>query len=100
MNVQLIALGHGTANADTLAFFGLTDTDKAIILSVIKNTKIKEAFAILEEKFKTIKNGNGIAYTVPFSGVIGTLIYGFLSTNKKAVKTEKSEKADKENNAK
>lgn len=92
VNMQLIVLGHGTASADMLAFFGLTDSDKAIIISVIKHTKIKEAFAVLEEKFRTIKNGKGIAYTVPFSGVIGTLIYGFLSNNKKAVKDEKAEK--------
>ncbi len=86
VNMQVIALGHGTASADTLAFFGLTDSDKAIIMSIMKNTEAKKALAVLEKKFKTIKNGNGIAYTVPFSGVIGTLIYGFLSNNRKTVK--------------
>ena len=44
---------------------------------------------MLEDKFDTIKNGKGIAFTVPFSSVIGTLIYGFLSNNRMAVKETK-----------
>ena len=43
----------------------------------------------LDEKFKTIKNGKGIAYTIPMTSVIGTLIFGFLSNNKMAVKDPK-----------
>jgi hypothetical protein len=33
----------------------------------------------MEKKFKTIKNGKGIAYTVPMTGTIGVAIYRFLS---------------------
>lgn len=86
VNMQLVMLGHGTADASTLALFGLTDSDKAVIISVIQETKIKDALATLEEKFAKIKNGKGIAYTVPMTSVIGTLIFGFLSNNKMAVK--------------
>lgn len=89
VNMQLVMLGHGTADASTLALFGLTDSDKAVIVSVIQETKIKDALATLEEKFAKIKNGKGIAYTVPMTSVIGTLIFGFLSNNKKAVKDDK-----------
>ena len=35
--------------------------------------------SMLDEKFKTVKNGKGIAYTVPMSSTIGVLIYQFLS---------------------
>lgn len=88
VNMQFIALGHGTADAKMLARFGLTDSDKTVIFGVIQGNKIKDAMSVLEQKFKTIKNGNGIAYTVPLSGVIGTLIFGFLSNNKMAVKND------------
>ena len=37
---------------------------------------------MLEEKFKTIKGGKGIAYTIPLSSLIGKLIFGFLSNNR------------------
>ena len=30
-----------------------------------------------EEKFHTIKDGKGVACTIPLTSVIGTLIYGF-----------------------
>jgi hypothetical protein len=35
----------------------------------------------LEDKFATIRNGKGICFAVPMSGVIGVNIYRFLSNN-------------------
>ncbi len=86
INVQLVAPGHGTADARMLAMFGLTDTEKAVIFGIVRADAIDDVMYALDEKFRTIKNGKGIAYTVPLTGVIGTLIFGFLSNNKKAVK--------------
>ena len=89
VNMQFVALAHGTANEKMLNYIGLTDTEKSVIFGVIQENKIPDALHVLEEKFNTIKNGKGIAYTIPLSSVIGTLIYGFLSNNKKAVKENK-----------
>ena len=86
VNMQVMALASGTADAKMLAYFGLSDSDKTVIFSVIQENKIADAFASLEEKFATIKNGKGIAYTIPLTSVIGTLIFGFLSNNRMAVK--------------
>ncbi|MCI9032263.1 MAG: hypothetical protein HFK09_07105 [Clostridia bacterium] len=86
VNMQVMALASGTADAKMLAYFGLSDSDKTVIFSVIQENKISDAFASLEEKFATIKNGKGIAYTIPLTSVIGTLIFGFLSNNRMAVK--------------
>ena len=36
---------------------------------------------MLDEKFRTIRNGKGIAFAVPLSSVIGVNIYRFLSNN-------------------
>lgn len=88
INAQLVMLGHGTADANTLAFFGLTDSEKAVIIGVVRSDRLQDVLSTLDKKFKTIKNGKGIAYTVPVSSVIGTLIYGFLTNNKKTVKEE------------
>lgn len=89
VNMQCIALGSGTADAKTLGLLGLTESDKAVIFSIIQEKKIPDALMTLEEKFKTIRNGKGIAYTLPLTSVIGTLIYGFLSNNRMAVKEDK-----------
>lgn len=88
VNMQMIALAHGTANEKMLSLLGLSDTEKVVIFSVIQESKIPDALRTLEDKFNTIKDGKGVACTLPISSLIGTLIYGFLSNNRMAVKEE------------
>lgn len=82
VNMQMIVYGHGTADAKMLVYLGLADSDKAVIFSVIQENKIGDAVNMLEEKFRTIKGGKGVAFTVPLSSVIGSLIFRFLSNNR------------------
>lgn len=83
VNMQFMALGNGTADAKMLSMFGLQpDSEKSVIFSIIQGDRLPAALAALDEKFRTIKNGKGIAYTVPLTGVIGKLIFGFLSDNR------------------
>lgn len=89
VNMQFVTVAHGTANEEMLGFLGLTDTSKVVIFSVIQEKNLSDALRALEEKFRTIKNGKGIAYTIPFTSVIGTLLYGFLANNRLAVKEKK-----------
>ena len=89
VNMQVTAFGHGTADAKMLVYLGLADSEKAVIFSVIQENKIGDAMNMLEEKFKTIKDGKGVAFTVPLTSVIGTLIFRFLSNNRMTVKEEK-----------
>jgi len=86
VNMQMTVLAEGTADAGMLATLGLTESSKAVIFSVIQEDLLPDALAALEEKFSTIKGGKGIAFTVPLTSVIGTLIFGFLSNNEAAVK--------------
>ncbi len=88
VNMQMMVLGRGTANQEILEVLGLAGSEKTVIFSVIKEERLKDALHALEEKFHTIKNGKGIAYTIPISSVIGAAIYAFLSNNKNAVKGE------------
>ena len=67
----------------------MTDSEKAVIFSVIQENKVPDAAHLLEQKFNSIKDGKGIAFTVPLSSVIGTLIYGFLSNNRTVVREDK-----------
>lgn len=85
VNMQITALANGTAPEKMLTLLGLTDSEKAVIFSVIQEEKIPRAINLLEEKFKTIKGGNGIAFTIPLTSVIGKLIFGFLSNNRMTV---------------
>lgn len=82
VNVQMVLLGKGTANSEMLQYLGLAETEKAVIFSFIQDDKIKKAMETLNTKFKTIRNGKGIAYTIPLSSVIGVAIYQFLTNNR------------------
>ncbi|MBQ8872572.1 MAG: hypothetical protein IJV78_04125 [Clostridia bacterium] len=76
-NLQLDISAFGTAPK----LLGLLegDIEKQVIFSVIRQDVAKKALETLEEKFKTIRNGKGIAFTVPLSSTIGVAIYQFLS---------------------
>lgn len=69
----------GTASTEIRSVLGLTDSEKSVIISVIRDDQAPLALKGLEEKFSTIKNGKGIAYTVPVSSTVGVAIYQFLA---------------------
>ena len=89
VNMQLVIYGKGTADSEMLNYLGLAESEKAVILSVIREDKIKEALYQINEKFDKVKNGKGIAYTIPMNSIIGVSIYQFLSNNKTMKKEEK-----------
>ena len=82
VNFQTSVLAQGTAKSETLSLLGLEDSDKSVIFSVLREDNAVEALHALEDKFHTVRNGKGIAFTVPMSSVIGVAIYRFLSNHK------------------
>ena len=92
VNFQWTSRARGTANAEMLSLSEWNDQTKTAIFSLIKQERAKEALATLENKFNTIKKGKGIAFTVPFSSMIGVAAYGFLSNNLKTVKGDNNER--------
>ena len=85
VNMQFRIAGRGTASSDILHMMGLAESEKAVIFSVIREDRVKPALEALAERFATIKNGKGIAYTVPMSGMIGVLAYNFFADNRRAL---------------
>ena len=89
VNMQMLVKAEGTASAEMLDMLGFADSKKAVIFSLIKESKVQDTLAMLERKFKTIRNGKGIAYTVPLTSLIGVAVYGFLTNNERAAKEDK-----------
>ncbi len=87
VNMQFVLYGNGTANSEMLNMLGLAETEKAVILSWIREDKEEEIKQALDEKFHKIRNGKGIAYTIPLQSVVGVAIYQFLS-NYQTTRTE------------
>ena len=81
VNYQLMNSGLGTATSEFVEMLGL-NKQKAVIISVIREDMTDTIMNCLEEKFKTIKKGKGIAFAVPLSSVIGVNNYRFLSNNR------------------
>ena len=78
VNCQMAMGGLGTATSDLVELLGL-EPHKAVILSVVREDRVEEIMNTLEDKFATIRNGKGIAFAIPLSGVIGVNMYRFLS---------------------
>ena len=81
VNFQTVIYGSGTADSALLGMLGATESDKALLLSVVREDKVQAALRMLEEKFARVKNGKGIAFTVPFGSVMGVQNYCFLSNS-------------------
>lgn len=88
VNFQFQVLGQGTASEQLKSLMGFSSSEKLVIFSVIPHSNVKLAISTLEEKFKSIRDGKGIAFTVSLSSVIGRSVYGFLSNNKNTIKEE------------
>ena len=89
VNLQTSLPAQGTAKSETLHLLGLEDSDKSVILSVIREDKAEEILHGLEDKFHSLRGGKGIAFTTPLTSVIGAATYRFLSDNRAVVKEEK-----------
>lgn len=82
INMQMVIYGHGTADSEMLSYLGLAESEKAVIISCIREDNIKKASEVLAEKFDKIKDGKGVAFTIPLKSIIGVSIYQFLSNNR------------------
>ena len=81
VNLQIVNAGMGTARTELVDMLGL-NSQKSVILSVVREDNVDAIMNCLEEKFRTIRNGKGIAFAVPLSSVIGVNMYRFLSNTK------------------
>ena len=58
---------------------GFSNPEKAIIVSIVEEDKIKEILNSFEDKYFKLKHASGIAFTVSLSSVIGKMVYQFLT---------------------
>ena len=82
VNVQLQMNARGTAGSEMLHYLGLEDSEKRVLVGILREDRAEETMKALEEKFATLRGGKGIAYTVPLSSVAGVAIYQFLSNHR------------------
>lgn len=79
VNYQFVLYGKGTAPNEIQTLLGLTNSDKAVIVSVVQSEFIKEILSLYEDKYFKLKNGKGIAFSVSMASMIGKMAYEYLS---------------------
>lgn len=85
-NMHIITQASGTSDTALLNYLGLDKSTRTAIFSIIREDRRTDLMETLQEKFRSIKDGQGIAVAIPLSSVIGTLVYGFFSNDKRAIK--------------
>ena len=80
-NLQFSVPCKGTSHL-ILNYLGLADRPKTLIMSVVREDESAALIARLSEEFAKGGDYKGVALTVPFSSMVGTIAYGFLSNQK------------------
>ena len=88
INLELALAAKGTADAQMLRLLGLAEAEKAILFGVVREDRAGDVLSALEEKFDALKNGKGVAFTVPMAATIGVAVYQFLCNNRKYLETK------------
>lgn len=87
INMEFKVFGEGTVTSEMRDIMGFSsNSEKTLIVGIIREDMVQTALETLEAKFRTIRNGKGIAWTVSMTSVIGVSVYSFLSDNRKAIK--------------
>lgn len=79
VNMQMIISAKGTAEDKMLEWLGLSRNEKSVIFSIVREDKLNEILDMLGERFASVKDGQGIAVSIPLSSIMGASAFGFLS---------------------
>ena len=86
-NLYLSMPASGTSERVIMNYLGLNQSNRAAIFSVVRQDKEKDLLETLDDSFTHLKGGGGIAITLPLSSIIGTLVFGFLSNDKRTIES-------------
>lgn len=71
LQFDYLCMGLGTAGSRILDYFGLSETEKDVVLTLVGADRVREVMEAANEKFQFSHPGRGILFTLPLSGVSG-----------------------------
>ena len=80
VSLHFSGLGFGTAKSHYLSYLGLDEIEKRIVYALIPNYSEARVLRAINRKLKLYLMGNGIAFTVPLSGISSIVSNAILST--------------------
>lgn len=76
---NMISPGYCASGSDIMDYLGLSNPERDLILSVITEDKVDGVMKKLLYKLNLDEPGNGIAFTIPITGVSGPLALRYIS---------------------
>ena len=93
-------IGYGTAKSQYLSYLGLDEIEKRIVYSLIPNYSESRVLRAINRRLRLYLPGNGIAFTIPLSGISSIINNAILSTPMREDPTETQKNTpEKERNA-
>jgi nitrogen regulatory protein PII len=73
-------IGFGTAKSHYMSYLGLDEIEKRVVYSLIPNYCEAQVLRAINRRLKLYLMGNGIAFTIPLSGISSIVSNAILST--------------------
>lgn len=76
---NMASVGYTAVGQELADYLGITESECAIIFSVVTESKVASVLAMMSYKFSLNEPGTGIALCVPISGVGGPVSLRYIS---------------------
>ena len=76
---NMISPAYCASGSDIIDYLGLSNPERDLILSVVTEDKVGRILNKLLYKMDLDESGNGLAFTIPISGVSGPLALRYIS---------------------
>ena len=79
VSLHFSAIGYGTAKSHYLSYLGLDEIEKKFVYALIPNYAETQVLKHINKRLKLYLMGNGIAFTIPLSGISSIVSNAILS---------------------
>lgn len=80
VSLHFSGIGYGTAKSNYMSYLGLDEIEKRVVYALIPNYCESRVLKAINRKLKLYLIGNGIAFTIPISGISSIVSNAILST--------------------
>ncbi len=80
VSLHFSGIGYGTARSNYMSYLGLDEVEKRVVYSLIPDFCESRVLKAINRRLKLYLMGNGIAFTIPLSGISSIVSNAILST--------------------
>ncbi len=98
VSLHFSGLGYGTARSNYLSYLGLGEVEKRFVYALIPNYAEGRVLRAINRRLRLYLSGNGIAFTVPLTGISGIVSNAILTSLQKDEPDSSKSNPEKERN--